>query len=210
MFINNILFINLDYRTDRLEKIQHQMSLLCDHYPFTVERFSAIKTNPGIIGCGNSHLNCIKIAKENKYPYVWIIEDDFIFTESFDSIIETLKRIDDLIMSKKEKFDVIFLAYNLIYGEPYFGVDFLIKTTDCQTASSYIVCSDYYDTMINNLEEGLELLKQSNGIMHHLYANDQYWKSLQKKDNWVCVNPRFGKQSASYSDNSECFMDYNV
>ena len=57
------------------------------------------------------------------------------------------------------------------------------------------------------------LLEVTNGVMHYLYANDQYWKSLKKKDNWVttvCINPRFGKQRPSYSDNANYFMYYDV
>lgn len=215
MFIKNIIYINLDYRIDRLQQIKQEMDLLINHTPFTIERFSAIKTDPGIIGCGYSHLNCLKLAKENNYPYVWIIEDDFIFTQSIENIMEILLKLNELIISKKEKFDVIFLAYNLIEEKPYIGSDgleinYLIKTENCQTASSYIICADYYDKIILNLQEGLQLLEESNGTMHHLYANDQFWKSLQLKDNWVCVKSRFGKQRASYSDNSKCFMDYNV
>ena len=32
----------------------------------------------------------------------------------------------------------------------------------------------------------------------------------KKKDNWVCINPRFGKQRPSYSDNANYFMYYDV
>jgi GR25 family glycosyltransferase involved in LPS biosynthesis len=215
MFIENIIYINLDYRTDRLNEIEQEMDKLKNYYPFTVERFSAIQKEPGIIGCGYSHLKSIKYAKECGYPYVWIIEDDFTFTENIETVMETLSKIDDLIVYKKEHLDVIFLAYYLIEGQPYIGndgleIDYLIKTTNCQTASSYIINANYYDTLISNLEEGLRLLEESNGMAHYLYANDQYWKLLQKRDNWVCVKSRFGKQRASYSDNSKCFMDYDV
>jgi GR25 family glycosyltransferase involved in LPS biosynthesis len=213
MFIKNIIYINLDDRTDRFEEINNELFKLLKYSPFTIERYRAIKTDPGIIGCGYSHLNAIKMAKTNGYPYVWIIEDDFIFTETHKYVVNTLKELDSILNT--EPINVIFLAYNLIEGQPYIGkdgleIDNLIKTTNCQTASSYIVCANYYDTLINNLEEGLELLKSGNGVMHHLYANDQYWKSLQQRDNWVVLKKRLGKQRASYSDNSKCFMDYDV
>jgi Glycosyltransferase family 25 (LPS biosynthesis protein) len=215
MFVENIIYINLDYRTDRLEEIESELDLLRTHYPFMVERFPAISRDPGIIGCGYSHLNCIQYAKECGYPYVWIIEDDFTFTDDMENIMKMMIKLDELILYKKEKLDVIFLAYNMIESEPYIGVDgepieYLMKTTNCQTASCYIVCADYYDRLISNLQEGISMLEESGGIMHHLYANDQYWKSLQRSDNWVCVKPRFGKQRGSYSDNSKCFMDYDV
>jgi GR25 family glycosyltransferase involved in LPS biosynthesis len=217
MFIKNIIYINLDYRTDRCHQIEEELYALERHCvsDLNIQRYSAIRADPGIIGCGYSHLNSIKHAKKSGYPFVWIFEDDFIFTELMSNVIETLKKLDDLLIGDREPIDVIFLAYNSTEDTPYIGkngveIDYLVKTTNCQTASCYIICANYYDTLISNLEEGLQKLEDSNGILHHLYANDQYWKTLQERDNWVCVKPRFGKQRPSYSDNSKSFMDYDA
>jgi hypothetical protein len=195
--IDHILYINLEHRFDRRIEIELELSKL----PFTFERVDAIKTNPGIIGCGQSHLKCLKIAKERGYRGVWIFEDDFTFTMPIADVMKTLKGIMSNI-------DVILGAYNLVGCDVVAVDDGMLKGIDVQTASCYIVFEHYYDTMIANLEEGNAKLVETGE--HWNYANDQYWKRLQKGDCWMCVNPRFGIQRASYSDNSECFMDHGV
>jgi len=44
------------------------------------------------------------------------------------------------------------------------------------------------------------LLEADGKATSSLYAVDQYWKRLQEKDNWLCVDPMLFKQRASYSD----------
>ena len=49
------------------------------------ERFNAIsRPDFGIIGCTQSHLEIIKMAKQNNYKNILILEDDFTFTVSKD------------------------------------------------------------------------------------------------------------------------------
>jgi hypothetical protein len=67
-----ILVINLDSRTDKWEQIQKDFQ----DWPVKVERVSAVKYDPGWKGCYLSHLKCVKIAKERKYPWVLYLEDD--------------------------------------------------------------------------------------------------------------------------------------
>lgn len=67
-----ILVINLDSRVDKWEQIQKDFK----DWSVKLERVSAIQQNPGWKGCYLSHLKCIKIAKERKYPWVLYLEDD--------------------------------------------------------------------------------------------------------------------------------------
>jgi len=67
-----ILVINLDNRTDKWEQIQKDFQ----DWPVKVKRVSAVKYDPGWKGCYLSHLKCVKIAKERKYPWVLYLEDD--------------------------------------------------------------------------------------------------------------------------------------
>jgi len=65
--------INLDYRTDRLEKTMQEFRNL----RWTFERFDAIKG--GVIGCVKSHAAVAAIALERNYDHVMICEDDNVF-----------------------------------------------------------------------------------------------------------------------------------
>ena len=73
--VDGIFYINLDHRTDRKEEIEKELRDI--GLPF--ERFSAIPTCPGIIGCGYSHLSVLKEARRRGYKNVLIFEDDFEF-----------------------------------------------------------------------------------------------------------------------------------
>jgi GR25 family glycosyltransferase involved in LPS biosynthesis len=83
--IKNTIYINLDYRVDRRKLFEKQVNDLHTAYPedFTfqnVQRFSAIKdTENGLLGCGKSHAECLRIAIAKKWDYVFICEDDAEF-----------------------------------------------------------------------------------------------------------------------------------
>ena len=91
--------------------------------------------------------------------------------------------------------DVILLGGNNF--PPYQKInEDCIKVNNCQTTTSYIVKQSYYDTLINHWEEGLKKRINNGGG----YACDQYWKILQKKDNFILINPVKVYQRESYSD----------
>jgi hypothetical protein len=83
----------------------------------------------------------------------------------------------------------------------------LYKIIEAQTASGYIVNSNYYDTLIELYEYAMVELEKTK--MHWVYGNDVVWKPLQKKDNWYCFKKRIGIQRPGYSDNSKSYQEYN-
>ena len=58
--IKNILYINLDHRTDRKEYVEKQLNSI----GLSGERFNAVKDENPNIGCSLSHLGCLKLSKE--------------------------------------------------------------------------------------------------------------------------------------------------
>ncbi len=71
----NIFLINLEHRKDRLKNSKDEFEKL--NLDFI--RFDAIYHNIGQLGCTLSHIKCLEIAKEKKYPYCMICEDDVKF-----------------------------------------------------------------------------------------------------------------------------------
>jgi glycosyl transferase family 25 len=191
MKLDRIFFINLDHRTDRLSEIKgelgsHGLSHIC-------ERFSAIRHETiGGVGCGRSHIEVLKLAKERGYSRVLIMEDDFMFTVSKDEFQEKIDKLDDI------EFDVCLLSCNLMNFSMSPQHSFLNKVLEAQTTSGYIVSSHYYDELINVFSDAVNAFENTN--YHWLYAIDVAWKPLQLRDNWICFNPRLGKQRPSYSD----------
>jgi glycosyl transferase family 25 len=189
-------YINLDSRIDRKEQFEEE----CKKMNLEIERFSAIKHEIGAIGCSESHLSILKKARDSKLDHVTIFEDDFQFLisrEEYDQIISNLPI----------NYDVVMLSYNLRKTESY--NDMFGKVIEVQTASGYIVHSRFYDILISNWEEALNLFKQY-PFEYGKYELDQYWKSLQPSSNWYYSLKRVGKQRPSFSNLENCNVDYGV
>jgi GR25 family glycosyltransferase involved in LPS biosynthesis len=194
--IDHVFYINLDKRQDRREHIEAQFV----QYGIDAERFSAIaRPDQGILGCGQSHLEVIRLAKQRKYKNVLIFEDDFEFLVDPDTFHSLLSQLFTT------QFDVCMLAYNMHEQLPS-DHDFLVRTTFAQTASAYLIQDHYYDNLIGLYEWALPLLQQTK--QHWIYANDIVWRDLQKRDTWVAFKTRIGKQIDGYSDNANCYMNY--
>ncbi len=197
--INKIIYINLDKRTDRKEQIEKELNSFNLQYT----RYSAIHHNSGIVGCGYSHLNVLKIAKEENLKNVLILEDDFTFLVSKE---EFENELDKFFKFVGDDYDVCMISYNLNEGKSIPNIDFLGSIISAQTASGYIVNNRYFDKLIELYEKYIPILESTG--QHWIYANDQIWKTLQKQDKWYYFIKRIGKQRSGYSDNTQSYVDY--
>lgn len=196
--IDHIFYINLDKRTDRREEIENELA----KYELTAERYSAIYTpHSGIVGCGYSHLNVLKLARDRGYKNVLILEDDFEFVVSKDEFENQLS----MFFESKIEYDVCMISWIVQRSEEFPEFPFLRKIIDGQTASGYIVNSHYYNSLIELYEWAIPLLDQTNH--HWLYANDLVWKRLQPQGKWYYFVKKLGRQRGSYSDNKMCYVE---
>jgi GR25 family glycosyltransferase involved in LPS biosynthesis len=198
-YIDAVYFINLDRRIDRLIEIQNELAKM----DISGIRFPAISYENGHIGCGYSHLEVLKIARERKLKNVLIFEDDFKFLVSKSQF---QKEINDFFESKLD-YDVLMLSYNIKCAEPFNSI--VQRVYDAQTTSGYIVNSSFYDCLIDLYERHMPLLEQTG--MHWIYAIDQIWKQFQGDvSGWYAFNIRIGCQRESYSDNERGYTNYGV
>jgi hypothetical protein len=187
--ITNIYYINLDKRIDRKYHIEKQLKLL----DWNGNRFPAIKHPFGALGCSLSHLALLKYAKENNLSHILIMEDDVdflepaIFLNSLNKFLEIHKDFDVLLLAGNNRGD-----YKMIDN-------YCVKVSDCQTTTAYLVKSDYYDILIGNYENGINLLQLYPNKLND-YAIDQYWSSLQIEHNWYLITPLTVTQRVDYSD----------
>jgi glycosyl transferase family 25 len=190
-YVDKVIYVNLESRTDRKEEIETELNKFNIKY----ERFNAIsRPDYGIIGCTQSHLEIIKMAKNKRYKNILILEDDFIFTVSKDKFEEQI----DLLFTSNVNFDICMLSYNLIKFKKNNKFTFLNNVLEAQTTSGYIINENMYDIMIDLYTWTIPLLDSTRH--HWIYSLDQIWKLLQPITNWYCFNERLGKQSISYSD----------
>jgi hypothetical protein len=194
--IDKIIYINLDKRKDRKEHIENELN----NFGLNFERYGAIEMKSG---CSISHLNVLKLARERNYKNILILEDDFTFLVSKEEFENQLT----LFFNANIDYNVCMLSYNLNDSEKT-NYDFIVKALDVQTASGYIVNSNYYDKLIDLYEWANPKLSETGE--HWIYSNDQVWKRYQRDDKFYCFTLRIGKQMDGYSDNAQAFVSYNV
>lgn len=199
-YIDKIIYINLDHRTDRREQMERQL----DAFGLSYERFSAIHHPFGIVGCTQSHQAVYRLTKERGYKNIWILEDDFEFVVSRATLEE---RMMEWMETGLPSCDVCMLAYNALETQDISGHPLWIHLLSAQTASSYIVWEHYYDKLIELYDTSIPLLEQTQ--QHWNYANDQVWKLLQCQDRWIAPKQRFGKQRDGFSDNAQAYVSYD-
>lgn len=207
-FIDKVIYINLDHREDRRE-IMKTFFMEGKVPEDKIIRFSAVQDTPGIIGAAKSHIGSLKLAIQNNWKNVLILEDDL----QWNNFEENYKKLEKLILNTN--YDVCLLGGEYIEIKQEFQIKSSFGTI------SYIVNSSYYKTLLSNFETGL--LKKINEVPrkkyifspayeeyrihflknNNLYYNiDVYWIKLQLKDNWIGIVEPMCKQVESYSDNN--------
>lgn len=185
--IDKVVYINLNKREDRRIHIE---TILAKH-DISAQRFAAIEHSHGLYGCGLSHLSVLKMARDNSWKNVLILEDDIIFNTTSPT-----KSIAQLFESDLD-FDVFMLDVNLQKSEMT-SEDWLLRVRYAHCAGAYIVQSHYYQKLIDLYEWALPLLLETG--MHWVYANDAVWGKLQETDKWYTFKEQICKQIAGYSD----------
>jgi GR25 family glycosyltransferase involved in LPS biosynthesis len=205
--IKHAIYINLDSRTDRRALFESQIDELHTRYPadfsfFPVSRFSAIKHEHGAIGCSKSHIECLRIAKNNGWDHVLIFEDDahLIHPEIL------VHQVSSFLSRFHDNWDVLLLSGN---NFPPFKIEApdCFRVANCQVATCYLVCSRYYDTLLENFENSLAGL-EANPENKPEFACDMYWKRLQRTDRWYLITPICVTQRPGYSDIEKQVVDY--
>jgi GR25 family glycosyltransferase involved in LPS biosynthesis len=197
--IQHTLYINLDSRVDRKEHVENQLQTIGIK---NAERFKAVEMKSGAVGCTLSHIKCLEYAKAERWEHVLIVEDDILFLNPF-----IFMKSFNHFLSNHKNFDVVLVAGNNI--PPYKQIDeSCIKVTKCQTTTGYFVQRHYYDTLIQNYREGINLLMKypDQGVQ---FAIDKYWFRLQGIHNWYLITPLTVTQKEGYSDIEERNTNYN-
>ncbi len=194
--ISKHFYINLDERNDRMVLCEKELQKIGLERPC---RFSAIKTNVGIVGCGMSHLKCLESAKKEGLPYITIFEDDIVISKP-----NQLKNIVNRILKSGVEWDVLCLGGNAFTPHKEEHDDYVVvNRMYCGTA--YIVKEHFYDTMIENIREGLTgLMKTGNRD----YSWDAWWIKLQRTHKFLLINPLSVYQRPDYSDIENKVVDY--
>lgn len=180
-----IYCINLKRRKDRRKKMIKQFTKY--KMEKNIEFFTAkFHPNGGIAGCRDSHLQVIKMAQQQKLPYVMILEDDLQFSQNLHKI-------------KLPTFDwsILYLGGTLTsnIGE---SNDSWVEIKDCWTTCGYILHSSLFQKIITDLETYSEEI-------------DRYYvEKIQHDYPCYLANPIIVKQRNDYSDIEQRNVNYDM
>lgn len=207
--LQHVFYINLAKRTDRRHHVEQQLKKVGIRAE-NITRFNAIQTQNGAIGCSMSHLKCLEMAIEKKYPHILIVEDDIaflnpeLFINQFNTFFSLFhqnnqdNQDNQTNQDNQNHWDVLLLAGNNI--APYTPIhSCCVQVQKCQTTTGYLVNQHYFKTLHDNIKQGLQLLLQ-HPEMHYYYAVDKYWFSLQQRDKWLLLVPLTVIQREDYSN----------
>lgn len=132
-FFDKVVVINLDRRTDRMEKIDDQLKELGIEY----ERFSAydaqeLKIDP-IQACRQSHLQVL----EESEGLTLILEDDALFMENFN------ERFAEFIENLPADWDIFYLGAVLLNSQHCNHM--MVRAMDTSSTHAYCINPKFKD-----------------------------------------------------------------
>lgn len=183
-FYENIRYINLDHRTDRLHHINNELK----NIGLIGKKFIAHFGNKGYgarIACKNSHKDIIQESLFNNIDTVFILEDDSVFADNFLEISEhCFKNIP-------EDWDILFL------GHCFSSVGNQIS--EHVYSAKKIFCTHAYLVNIKAYQTIIDALNNSNQPIDHIYNR----LAVNNNINVYMCNPSIVYQIPNKSDIGE-------
>ena len=176
--------INLEDRPDRMILFNE------NKFPFEVERFNAIKTDPGWVGCTKSMLTIIEAQK--KFPFI-IFEDDCLLIQDW-SIVETA------ISQLPSDWDALWLGATLMRPIKRYSENlFRLEEGFCAHAVIYNT-KKIVDYILSNFESYETEIRKTIDVFYAYH--------VQQKFNCFIVNPLAAIQQTGFSDIENRIVDY--
>ena len=192
--LDAILYINLAHRTDRKEHVIHEIHKICAD-DSKIHRIDAIRTEPGALGCGLSHIKALEYAMAHpEWNTILILEDDFTFHGDNTTALSTALRT---LLTFSPKVEIGLLSYNDSVLR-YEDTSPSIKRVLYSQTSSYCIRSSYLPILLQNMREStMDMIIRGKT---HENCVDIYWTSLQPCGHWYALFPAIGYQYDNYSD----------
>lgn len=186
-FIDQIYFINLDRRIDRLKKAQEQFN----HHRITAERVAALDGNtipeaalhglkPGVYGCMQTHRHILATALDKGHDAIMVFEDDVELHPGF------LPLLKDCIKDIPCDWDMLYLGGSH-QEKPVPVTGKIYKVSKTLTTHAYIMRWPMF-------EKAIAMIDTFSQPVDGIYAD------LQKEFNCYVTNPPLAWQREDHSD----------
>jgi glycosyl transferase family 25 len=192
-FVDKVVYINLDKRTDR----RADMEKILATFGSKVIRYAAHETIPGFVGCMQSHVGVLELALASGWKNVLIFEDDVEWHHFHEGYV-----LAEHLASNQ--YDVIHFGPSQSNRNVKYDKN-TMRLYDGQSASGYLVNGHYIEKLLNHNRGGLSTLIDTNNEL--LFGADQWWKSLMIHDNWYAILPVLVYQKPGYSDIRKNYHD---
>ena len=178
--------MNLGERPDRMVEFQKNI------FPFEVERFNAIRLEPGWKGCTESQL--VILSRQKEFPFA-IFEDDCVLLQPWIVVERAMEQLP-------KNWDLLYLGATLMRPvERYSENLFWLKGGYCAHAIIY------------NSKRVVDYVLQEHG---NFFRNSPerntldvfYFCDVQEKFNCFIVNPLVATQRPGFSDIENMNVDY--
>ena len=170
-FFDKVAVINLDHRTDRLEKVTGELESLGIKF----ERISAIKHENPVLGCKLSHIK----AWESSVGRTLLLEDDATFMPNFN---ENFTKFIEALPSDR---DMFYLGAYQVNVEPC--NELMVRALDTSSTHAYTIHPDKVQAMIQVAKDSKEHVDVAFRMQH---------RSMRA----YAALPTLVKQAPSYSD----------
>ena len=197
-YITNVVYVNLDSRTNRKSQIEGELSIF---NPEQVHRVPGIvpeisdEANRNV-ALARAHLNAVKLARDKQWENTLFLEDDSVWTNNE----EALKCFEKLI---NQPYDAIMLGHN----SAQYDKDTL-RIIIAHSGASYLLHKSHYDIYIERLEAMINSFVSGVTLPKDVLVDNIVFSPLQKEYKWFAVVPPLMIQKPGHSDRAGFYVDY--
>lgn len=192
---SSALCISLKQETERRKAVAMQ----CSQLGIKVEFIIVERHADPVRGCLESHMLAVSIAKQRKYPWVLILEDDVVFTTDWL----------DRQLYLPPHWEMCMLGHNIQSG--YLDSQHLIRALGAYTTHAYIMRNTLYDFVLQHASKhynewpnaAAKLPAEVAGIdvfyRHNVHSRGRTW----------AIYPMLATQAPGYSSIEKAHVDYS-
>ena len=194
--VDGIVYINLDHRLDRREKLLKELKRLQISFPEVV-RVPAFHTPMnGRKGCVLSHIAALEVAEKKRWKRVLILEDDCLFSKDVLKIHRAMHHFEETV---GEEWDVLFLGGKFLESKRVSSL--LLQVTKSHRAHAYIVNRPYYCVLKACYVGSYKAMENDTFVVQSSGKSlDVTWNTLQEKGLWFGMVESIAEQDESFSD----------